>query len=561
LTVLLESPSCGPQILSAFEWYPAAAAASFDNGTTNYVLYCEDMRVLLLSVGSRGDVEPYCALTQELLKRNHQVDLFLQRDLAHLAQPFQEQSTVPSKNHPSSFQLHIFPFTNQDFYKCQTHHSHHNHHPDPKMKNVGIVADIIGALILPCVDQVLAVVKQQQEKDKNRQQQWVIVTSAFTRCLSILIGQALDIPTILLHLQPLVPNRIFPSYRTSRTKFVQACCRSCLDDNVNDNNNNNNESNHHKNDDESVDNHYCEETYWKIEHALEEVFLKDRMTLAYQKLGIMSPLSWEDLQRILSGRDSRFWMVNAYSNHLIPSMVKASPNTPVSGVGEYVLEVGPLADGFLPPDTTFGTPNNTSSSSLLLEEFLNSCKDDDNDGPYPICVGFGSMPFHQAEIVLDALERLDQKAVLVGNALRVPNNNSHHHPHRSKVFTIASVPYAYLLPRCSMMLCHGGAGVVQACLRAGIPCLVSPIMGDQFAFGQLVQAKGLGTLCGSSGGSSATTTSTKRSDKLLTCEDIVQAIKRARLCRHKCQELGEQIRRGERQSGVQKLVDLMETMT
>jgi hypothetical protein len=164
------------------------------------------------------------------------------------------------------------------------------------------------------------------------------------------------------------------------------------------------------------------------------------MTLAYQKLGLMSPLSWEDLQLILSGRDPQFWMVkNAYSNHLIPSLVEASQNTLSSGVGEYIIKVGSLADGFLPPDNTFGTPNNTSSSSLLLEEFRDSCKDDDEE-PLPICVGFGSMlPFHQVEIVLDALERLNQKAVLVGNALRVPNNNLHH-PHRSKVFTIASVP-------------------------------------------------------------------------------------------------------------------------
>jgi sterol 3beta-glucosyltransferase len=43
-----------------------------------------------------------------------------------------------------------------------------------------------------------------------------------------------------------------------------------------------------------------------------------------------------------------------------------------------------------------------------------------------------------------------------------------------------------------MMICHGGAGVVNACLRAGIPSLVVPVMGDQFAWAALVHTLGYG---------------------------------------------------------------------
>jgi UDP:flavonoid glycosyltransferase YjiC (YdhE family) len=44
-----------------------------------------------------------------------------------------------------------------------------------------------------------------------------------------------------------------------------------------------------------------------------------------------------------------------------------------------------------------------------------------------------------------------------------------------------------------MMLCHGGAGVVHATLlRAAIPLVISLLMGDQFFFAKLVQAKNIG---------------------------------------------------------------------
>ena len=47
-----------------------------------------------------------------------------------------------------------------------------------------------------------------------------------------------------------------------------------------------------------------------------------------------------------------------------------------------------------------------------------------------------------------------------------------------------------------MMLCHGGAGVFHATLRAGIPCIISPLIGDQFAHAKLVTAKKLGCQAG-----------------------------------------------------------------
>ena len=96
------------------------------------------------------------------------------------------------------------------------------------------------------------------------------------------------------------------------------------------------------------------------------------------------------------------------------------------------------------------------------------------------------------------------------------------------------------------MLSHGGAGAVHACLRAGIPCLISPIMGDQFSFAALVQAKGLGVQCG-----------TKLSQ--LSLGKIVQAVRQASACMENCRILGVQIRSEScKAGGVQRLADLLE---
>jgi len=44
------------------------------------------------------------------------------------------------------------------------------------------------------------------------------------------------------------------------------------------------------------------------------------------------------------------------------------------------------------------------------------------------------------------------------------------------------------------MLSHGGAGVLHSTLRAGIPAIIAPLIGDQFVFAKLIDARELGCL-------------------------------------------------------------------
>ncbi|PWN91000.1 UDP-Glycosyltransferase/glycogen phosphorylase [Acaromyces ingoldii] len=61
------------------------------------------------------------------------------------------------------------------------------------------------------------------------------------------------------------------------------------------------------------------------------------------------------------------------------------------------------------------------------------------------------------------------------------------------IFQVNSVPHDWLFPRIDAACHHGGAGTLGASLRAGIPTIVKPYFGDQFFWGQQVEALGVGS--------------------------------------------------------------------
>lgn len=56
------------------------------------------------------------------------------------------------------------------------------------------------------------------------------------------------------------------------------------------------------------------------------------------------------------------------------------------------------------------------------------------------------------------------------------------------------VPQSLLLPHCSAVICHGGAGTTLSSLALGLPLLVLPQGADQYVIGDLVLASGAGLL-------------------------------------------------------------------
>jgi sterol 3beta-glucosyltransferase len=131
---------------------------------------------------------------------------------------------------------------------------------------------------------------------------------------------------------------------------------------------------------------------------------------------------------------------------------------------------------FFPDDRSYQPP-------VELLSFL-------QNGEPPICITFGSMVNRDAERIHQhiraALTNTGNRGIILtgwSGLMRSASND---------ILYLESVPHDWLLPRCKMVIHHGGAGTTAAGLRAGIPNLVVPFMADQPFWGRRVHAVGAG---------------------------------------------------------------------
>lgn len=214
-------------------------------------------------------------------------------------------------------------------------------------------------------------------------------------------------------------------------------------------------------------------------------FLQEGLDLLYKELNLPNRLDFDANLAFLCGKRDKVGIFNCFSSDLIPDVATKKRATDGGGGQQpsFVYNIGGLGDSYIPPSFE---PESLNGDLL---DFLKR---------RPICVGYGSMPFDRVAILLDALQAAGKPALLVGQAMKLGPGNAQNDWVCENVRQVDALPYAWLLPQCSMMLSHGGAGVLHATLRAGIPPVISPLMGDQFFWAQLVQARGLGVQAGSS---------------------------------------------------------------
>lgn len=163
-------------------------------------------------------------------------------------------------------------------------------------------------------------------------------------------------------------------------------------------------------------------------------------------------------------------------------------------------------------------------------------------GEPPICVSFGSMVNRNAEridrIVCDALTRTGQRGIILSGWGRV------NQPSSKDLLYLDAAPHDWLLPRCMMVIHHGGAGTTSAGLRAGIPNIVVPFTADQPFWGRRVHAVGIGP--------------NPIPVKSLSVAKLTQAIAQAdgNVYRERAQDIGQRIRS---EDGVRQAVGLIES--
>jgi sterol 3beta-glucosyltransferase len=117
-------------------------------------------------------------------------------------------------------------------------------------------------------------------------------------------------------------------------------------------------------------------------------------------------------------------------------------------------------------------------------EFLES-------GPPPVSIGFGSMPITDparlTETVVDALRQTGQRGVILSGWGGLGQGDL-----PDDVLLTDDVPHDWLFPRVAAAIHHGGAGTVAASLRAGVPTIVVPFIGEQTFWGVRVAELGVG---------------------------------------------------------------------
>jgi UDP:flavonoid glycosyltransferase YjiC (YdhE family) len=114
-----------------------------------------------------------------------------------------------------------------------------------------------------------------------------------------------------------------------------------------------------------------------------------------------------------------------------------------------------------------------------------------DEGPAPVCVGFGSMsteaPAAMSELVVRAAAASRTRLVLLSGWAGLEAERL-----SPDVLTLREAPHAWLYPRCRAVVHHGGAGTTAAAVCAGVPAVVVPFHGDQPFWASRVHALGLG---------------------------------------------------------------------
>jgi sterol 3beta-glucosyltransferase len=172
--------------------------------------------------------------------------------------------------------------------------------------------------------------------------------------------------------------------------------------------------------------------------------------------------------------------------------------------------------------------------TIALQKFL-------DEGDPPICISFGSMVNRNAgkidQIACESLRQTNHRGIILSGWGSITNASS------NDLLYWDAIPHQSLLPRCKLVIHHGGAGTTSAGLRAGIPSIVIPFTADQPFWGNRVHAIGAGPK--------------PISVKKLSVENLTRAINEANdhVIHQRARDISQTLRN---EDGIRKAVEIIE---
>ncbi|KAL7595221.1 hypothetical protein Lser_V15G30855 [Lactuca serriola] len=407
---------------------------------TNYENLIPKLKIAILVVGTRGDVQPFLAMSKKLQEFGHHVRLATHANF----QSFVESAGV-------------------DFYPLGG---------DARIlaaymaRNKGLIPSTLSQLLTQSkqvkeiIESLLpACIEPDQKTNQPFRAQAIIANPP--ACGHAHIAEALGIPLHIFFTMPWTPTSEFPSPLAPVAQSVGNWLSYINVDIF---------------------------IWWGIRGYLNEI--KRKLTLVPQTTG--NWLSYIVVDHII------WWGIRGYINEFR----KKSNLTPISYLSMYRDSISHFPTGYMWSPEVVPKPSDWGPLVDVVGYcFLNIGSEYQppieftrwiGRGTSPIYIGFGSMPIENSKrttnIILEALKKTGQRGIIdqgwgnLGTYSKISDD----------IFLLVDYPHDWLFPQCAAVVHHGGAGTTATGLRAGCPTTIVPFFGDQYFWGDRIYNKGLG---------------------------------------------------------------------
>ena len=154
-----------------------------------------------------------------------------------------------------------------------------------------------------------------------------------------------------------------------------------------------------------------------------------------------------------------------------------------------------IVDGFIFPPPSSDNDNDV----VLLDDRLVNFVENKNGGGPIIYLGWGSMPtpdpIKMIKLARELCDAASCRGILVAgwSSLLDPINEQYIQTAQEGdvLLIVKSVSHSWLMPKCAALIHHCGIGTCAASLRAGVPQIASPVMVDQPHNAKMLQRLGV----------------------------------------------------------------------